>query len=89
MITETLKALNLTRPKQLVRLWDPAAKAWLHLSGTGMTTDPAYAWTGTKRQARTLRDRSLAAGQAWPYRARPRPDPVGHPIQQAMMGIEG
>ena len=51
-----------------IRLVDPATGARLHLSGRGATQHPAYAWIGTRAQARELRRRALDAGDAWPWR---------------------
>lgn len=52
-----------------VRFFDPWRKEYLHLSGTGTTRGTAYAWIGTKRQARTLRDQAAERGEHWPYKA--------------------
>ena len=52
-----------------IRLVDPATGARLHLSGRGVATAPAYAWSGTRAQARELRCRTLEAGEPWPWRA--------------------
>lgn len=52
-----------------VRLFDPWKKEYLHLSGTGTTKNTTYAWIGTKRQAKTLRDQAVESGQQWPYKA--------------------
>lgn len=51
-----------------IRLVDPATGARLHLSGRGVATAPAYAWSGTRAQARELRRRAIEAGDAWPWR---------------------
>ncbi|KKL53501.1 hypothetical protein LCGC14_2274820 [marine sediment metagenome] len=42
---------------------------YLHLSGEGLTSGDEHAWNGTKAQARTLRDRAIAAGEDWRFRA--------------------
>lgn len=52
-----------------IRLADPATGARLHLSGRGVATAQAYAWSGTRAQARELRRRAMAAGEPWPWRA--------------------
>lgn len=56
-------------PKPKVRLRDRATGAYLHLSGVGVTTGTRYAWSGTKAQARALRDRATAKGEDWPFKA--------------------
>ncbi len=52
-----------------IRLADPATGARLHMSGRGVATAQAYAWIGTRAQARELRRRAMAAGEPWPWRA--------------------
>ncbi|WP_102226889.1 hypothetical protein [Acidimangrovimonas sediminis] len=49
------------------RLRDPKARAYLHLSGRGVTTGTTYAWLGTPRQADRLRTRAEARGELWPF----------------------
>ena len=56
------------RPPE-IRLVDPATGARLHMSGRGVALHPAYAWIGTRAQARELRRRTLEAGEPWPWRA--------------------
>lgn len=56
------------RPPE-IRLVDPATGARLHMSGRGVAQHPAYAWIGTRAQARELRRRTLEAGEPWPWRA--------------------
>lgn len=51
-----------------IRLVDPTTGARLHLSGRGATQHPAYAWIGTRSQARELRRRAIEAGEPWPWR---------------------
>ena len=51
-----------------IRLVDPATGARLHMSGRGVAQHPAYAWIGTRAQARELRRRALDAGEPWPWR---------------------
>lgn len=51
-----------------IRLVDPATGARLHLSGRGPAHHPAYAWIGTRAQARELRRRAVEAGEPWPWR---------------------
>ena len=55
----------------LRRLYNPTTRAYLHLSGTGETPRIDYAWSGTKAQAQTLRDRAKTRGEAFPYRLAP------------------
>ncbi len=64
-------AYKFGRPPQppAIRLVDPATGARLHLSGRGVATQPAYAWSGTRAQARELRRRAIEAGEPWPWRA--------------------
>ena len=50
-----------------IRLVDQATGARLHLSGRGVAQHPAYAWSGTRAQARELRRRAMAAGEPWPW----------------------
>ena len=52
-----------------IRLVDPTTGARLHLSGRGPAQHQAYAWIGTRSQARELRRRAMAAGEPWPWRA--------------------
>ncbi|GLT08032.1 hypothetical protein GCM10007928_02630 [Sulfitobacter porphyrae] len=52
-----------------VRFRDPETGRYLHLSGAGLTTGTAYAWIGTRKQARTLKERAVARGEDWPFRA--------------------
>lgn len=52
-----------------IRLVDLETGARLHLSGRGTAHHPAYAWIGTRAQARELRRRAMAAGEPWPWRA--------------------
>lgn len=47
-----------SRQYHLRRLYCPARKAYLHLSGAGFVTGTAYAWSGTKREAFTLAERN-------------------------------
>ena len=56
------------RPPE-IRLVDPATGARLHMSGRGVAQHPAYAWIGTRAQARELRRRAIEAGDAWPWHA--------------------
>lgn len=51
-----------------IRLVDPATGARMHLSGRGVAHHPAYAWSGTRAQARELRRRAIEAGEPWPWR---------------------
>ena len=51
-----------------IRLVDPATGARRHLSGRGPAHHPAYAWSGTRAQARELRRRAVEAGEPWPWR---------------------
>ena len=64
-------AYKFGRPPQppAIRLVDPATGARLHLSGRGAAQHQAYAWIGTRAQARELRRRAMAAGEPWPWRA--------------------
>ena len=64
-------AYKFGRPPQppAIRLVDPATGARLHLSGRGAAQHQAYAWIGTRAQARELRCRTLEAGEPWPWRA--------------------
>lgn len=55
----------------LRRLYNPTTRAYLHLSGTGETPRIDYAWSGTRAQAQTLRDRAKTRGEEFPYRLAP------------------
>jgi hypothetical protein len=52
-----------------VRFKIPRTKTYLHLSGAGTTEGTAYAWSGTKEQAKKLRDRAKIRGEDWPFTA--------------------
>ncbi len=52
-----------------IRLVDPATGARLHLSGRGVATAQAYAWSGTRAQALELRRRAIEAGHDWQFTA--------------------
>lgn len=56
-------------PKPKVRFKHRVTGDYLHLSGSGVTHGTAYAWNGTRAQARALRDRALATGEEWPFKA--------------------
>lgn len=52
-----------------IRFMDRSTGNYLHLSGSGDTQGRAYAWSGTRAQARELRRRAIAAGNDWPFSA--------------------
>lgn len=49
------------------QLFDPETRTYLHLSGTGTTSDATYAWSGTVTQARTLHERAMIRREPWPW----------------------
>lgn len=55
--------------KPKVRFRIAGTKHYLHLSGAGVTHGTRYAWSGTKAQARALRDRAISQGKDWPFKA--------------------
>ena len=55
--------------KPKVRFRIAGTRQYLHLSGAGVTHGTRYAWSGTKAQARALRDRAISQGQDWPFKA--------------------
>ena len=52
----------------LRRLFNQTTRQYLHLSGSGETKGTANAWSGTRAQAQTLRDRAKVRGEAFPYK---------------------
>lgn len=52
-----------------IRLIDRSTGHYLHLSGRGEVQGRAYAWSGTRAQARELRRRAIEAGRDWPFTA--------------------
>lgn len=55
--------------KPKVRFKHRVTGEYLHLSGSGATRGTRYAWNGTRAQARRLRDKALASGAEWPFKA--------------------
>ena len=53
--------------KSMVRLRNPATKAFLHMSGNGTTPGTHWSWLGYLHQAKTLRKRAKARGELWPF----------------------
>ena len=43
--------------------YDPETKQWLHLSGSGLTKDRAYAWCGYDHQLECLKARAGITGK--------------------------
>lgn len=72
------------RPPE-IRLAHATTGRLLHMSGRGEASAEAYAWIGTRAQARELRRRALSAGEPWPWRAI-RADATG--LETAMEGAE-
>jgi len=52
---------------RMVRLFNPATNAYLHLSGQGETSDVNQSWLGFSYQAENLRQRAEADEREWPY----------------------
>lgn len=50
-----------------MRLRNPATGKFMHQDCKGETSDETFAWSGSPKQARTLRDRA----EAWPYKRVP------------------
>ena len=55
--------------RHLIRLRNPSTGKYLHNSGAGETDGVDWAWSGTRAQAQTLRDKTKAQNEGWPYRA--------------------
>lgn len=53
--------------QNMIRLWNPATRSFLHLSGEGETPNILNAWLGYRKQARALRDQMKAQGKTFPY----------------------
>ena len=49
------------------RLYNPATKKFLHLSGAGETKGTDYAWLGYRYQAMTLIQRAAVRGGPFPF----------------------
>jgi hypothetical protein len=69
------RAFEIMLSKSKVRLHDPKTGAFLHLSGTGTTTNQHLSWLGHMHQAGTLKHRAKARGEDWPFQPVPRDDP--------------
>ena len=65
----TVRAKTGYSPAMTIRLQHRKTREYLHLSGAGTVKGTGTAWIGYKRQARTLRERALVAGQTWPFKA--------------------
>ncbi|MFX4298543.1 hypothetical protein [Pseudosulfitobacter pseudonitzschiae] len=63
--------------KPRVRFRIAGTNKYLHLSGAGVTNGTQYAWSGTKAQARVLRDRASGQGEDWPFKAVKRIEVMG------------
>lgn len=61
-------ALKTMLSHNMVRLRDPKTKTFLHLSGTGTTTDKNLSWLGYPYQAQTLQQQAKTRGEDWPFR---------------------
>ncbi|WP_299938630.1 hypothetical protein [uncultured Pelagimonas sp.] len=55
------------RDDSLIRLRDPVARSYLHLSGSGTTKDINYSWLGSRAQAKRLQAQAERRGQDWPF----------------------
>lgn len=53
------------------RLYNHETRQYLHLSGKGETKGTFYAWSGTRDQALTLRERAKVRGEPFPYKLAP------------------
>lgn len=53
--------------KRLWRLWNPATRQYLHLSGLGEVKGTTYAWSGKIRQIEALEAHAAKRGEPWPY----------------------
>lgn len=52
---------------RLFRLWDPASRTYLHLSGAGTTELVDQSWLGFSYQAENLRQLAAIRGEDWPF----------------------
>lgn len=68
----SIERLKTAQDPRMIRLWNPTAKAYLHLSGRGETRDVNHSWLGFSFQAEALRQRAKARAQDWPYVRRSR-----------------
>lgn len=50
-----------------VRLFDPAARTYLHMSGQQAVENIAWAWRGHRHKANALRRCALTVGKEWPF----------------------
>lgn len=51
----------------LIRLWNPTTRRWLRYDAQAETADVNLSWSGTREQAKTLRQRATERGNEWPY----------------------
>ena len=51
----------------LYRLLNKETGQYLHLGATQDTDGTTWAWSGTKTQAQTLKDRAKVRGETFPY----------------------
>lgn len=63
----SISPLKTQEDPRMHRLWNPATRCYLHLSGAGETRNVNFSWIGFAYQADTLRQRAAARGEAWPY----------------------
>ncbi len=60
-----------------VRLKHLVTGKYLHLSAECTIKGTTYAWSGSKRQARTIRARAIARGEEWPFKAVKKIEAIG------------
>lgn len=60
--------LEIAHAKDKIYLVDDGTGDFLHLSGSGRTRNPDWAWLGFKHQAETLKQRAKASGSDFPFR---------------------
>lgn len=68
----SIAPLKTQEDPRMHRLWNPETRCYLHLSGIGETRDVNFSWIGFAYHSDTLRQRTEARGEAWPYVRRSR-----------------
>lgn len=55
--------------KKTIRFKHVETGEYLHLAGEGVVSGTTFAWLGTRKQARNLRDKAVQKGQEWLFKA--------------------
>jgi len=72
------RGFEIMQSKSKVRLRDPSTGKFLHMSGSGTTTNQHWSWLGHMHQAETLKQRAKTRGEDWPFQQVSRDDPHLH-----------